>query len=465
MTNRVKPSRNGKDAIAQLAHVVSRLEYAVTHGLQYGEDRDLYAVGGYPRTLSWVQFNSLYQRDGIAGQIVDMPAEATWRSPPEISEPDQEEGTRFTREFEKLRDRLGLWGVFERADRMARIGRYSVILMGIRGDTDATMPSPMRRLSGPEDLLYLAPFDEKRATINEWVADGSERHGQPKNYKIDLTGGIKEFTGTSVGTVIVDWTRVIHVAEGLLGDLVFGRPALLRVYNDLHDYQKVATSTGEAYWQRVAGILAARWPEGMIADDDQLKALDEGLKEAYHDLRRTLISNAEIYRVAETEPNPEPAANLYMTRIAAGAGIPKRMLFGSETGERASSEDQKTFLGSISERQKQHAEPHILRPFLDRLIRVNGLPKPGAEGYDVVWPTLFQVPEKEIAEANKLRADAIAALTPMGGDPSVLYEIDAERNIWPIERKADEPSKFDMQPMEPNLDPSAPDQTSPQGGQ
>ena len=72
----------------------------------------------------------------------------------------------------------------------------------------------------------------------------------------------------------------------------------------------------------------------------------------------------------------------------------------------------------------------ILRPFIDKLIEIGGLPKPGREGYEVVWPPLFQESEKEMAEANKLRAEAAKALTPVGGDPAELVEIDAERNVW-----------------------------------
>jgi hypothetical protein len=30
----------------------------------------------------------------------------------------------------------------------------------------------------------------------------------------------------------------------------------------------------------------------------------------------------------------------------------------------------------------------------------------------------------------------------MGGDPTLLYEVDEDRNIWPIPRTADEPSPY-----------------------
>jgi len=156
-----------------------------------------------------------------------------------------------------------------------------------------------------------------------------------------------------------------------------------------------------------------------------------------------------LSRLSESEPNPSDAADLYFTLIAAGSAIPKRLLFGSETGERASSEDAKTYLGMISERQTQHAEPRILRPFVDRMIDIAVLPRP-KNGYEVVWPTLFEESERDQAEANKLRADAAKSLTPMGGDPIELIEIDDERNIWLVPRAAGAASPFEaLEPPQP----------------
>jgi hypothetical protein len=445
-TNGVAVANRGHQIILNQIETLVRQRVAAQHGMQYGEARDIYAVGGYPRALTYTRFRELYDRDPIAAQIVDMVAETTWRATPEISEPDKPDGTQFTDAVATLVDRLGVWSMFERADRLARIGRYSVVLIGT-GATDDLLMRPMRNLSGPDDVLFLAPYSEVHAQIDTWVEDGADpRFGLPETYKIDLASGVTGFMRQRPGTLTVHWSHCLHIAEGLLDDEVYGRPALLRIYNDLHDLQKISTSTAEAFWQRVAGILQAvidTKREQSTITPEELAELDESLKELYHDLRRTFYGQGiELKRLAESEPNPEAAADLYMTRIAAGSGIPKRMLFGSETGERSSTEDQKSYLGGIAERQKNHAEPSMLRPFLDRLIERRGLPRPGAEGYDVVWPTLFQVPELEVAEANKARAEAIAKLVPMGGDPTLLYEIDEERNIWPIPRTADEPSPY-----------------------
>lgn len=452
---------NGARAIppeqfAVLSELLSRDAFARQHGLTYGGDRDIYAVAGYPRELKFANYAALYERDPIAGRIIDMIPETTWRLPPEVSEPEQEDGTEFTRQWAELVDRLGLWRRFGQVDRLSRIGRYAVLMIGVRGEDDRELAQAMPQLSGPDDVLYVSTYAEKYARVESWVIDPRDpRYGLPNTYTIDLASGVSTFR-PATQTVVVHHSRVLHIADGLLLDDVFGRPVLQRLYNDMLDLQKVTASTAEAFWQRVAGILTAKIDPEAHVTDEQLEALDDHLKELYHELRKTFYGQGiELGRMGETEPNPKDAADLYMTRIAAGAGIPKRLLFGSETGERASTEDQKTFLGSIAERQQQHAEPVLLRAFVDRLVKQGALPRPGAAGYEVVWPALFEESEATIAEANLKRAQTAAELTPMGGDPTVLVEIDEERNVWLIPRTPDDPSPFDE--LEPPDEPPEPD--------
>ena len=471
-TSAVATQEAAVNQIAVFTETVSRALFAARHGLQYGGERDIYTVGGYPRALTFADYVDLYDRDPIAGQIVDMPAEGTWRVPPEVNEKEATGDTKFSTRFAELADRLSLWNVFERADRMARIGQYSVILIGTAGGSDQTLTQPMPRTPDPASILFLKPFNENLAKVKTWVTDGSsDRFGFPETYDLDLSSNVSGFQpNTGLGNREVHASRVIHVAEGLLNNDVFGRPALQRVFNALHDLQKIETSTAEAFWQRVAGILTAKMAvEKDVAplDENELKALDTALQELYHDLRRTFYGRGiELSRLAETEPDPSAAADLYFTLIAAGSAIPKRLLFGSETGERASSEDAKTYLGMISERQAQHAEPRILRPFIDRLIDIGTLPRP-KDGYKVVWPTLFEESERDQAEANKLRADAAKSLTPVGGDPVELIEIDDERNIWLKPRSPNDASPFEAPepaplPQGPDGTPEPPAATDPQ---
>jgi len=442
--------------LSDVRETVLRQRFAQSHGIQYGGKRDLYAVGGYPKALEFTHFEDLYERDPIAGQIVDMVAETTWRNAPVIEIEDRPGGTAFTEAATELAKRLRLWSRMERLDKQARLGRYGVLLVGTAGTTDELFREPIRPVRGSDDILFVQPFSERWAKIDTWVEDPTDpRYGMPETYRIDLSSGVDGFRGGSFGSQIVHHSHCIHVAEGLDSDEVYGRPALKRIYNDMMDLQKISTSTAEAFWQQVIGPLIMKIDPGTdakpnVVDDEELPKLLEALEEMHHDLRRVMVTQGgDVDRLASPTPDPSEAAELYMTKIAAGAGVPKRMLFGSETGERASTEDQKTYLGSISERQTSHAEPEILRPFLDLMIEIRALPVPGQAGYIVNWPELFQVPEAEVAEANLSRARTANELTPMGGDPMELIEIDKDRNVWLIPRDAEKASPFELPEVPP----------------
>ncbi|KKL26897.1 hypothetical protein LCGC14_2390630, partial [marine sediment metagenome] len=146
---------------------------------------------------------------------------------------------------------------------------------------------------------------------------------------------------------------------------------------------------------------------------------------------------------AGAPPDPSEALPMYQALIAVATGIPSRVFFGSEQGELASSQDERAYFGMINERQEHHAEPNILRAFIDRLIEAGALSAPANKEYTIVWPALFELTDKEIAEANKARAETAKALTPMGGSPLDLVEIDRERNVWLAPRVAQQVTVVD----------------------
>ena len=412
--------------------MTGRQEITRRAGVGYKGERDIYTVAGYtqPGKEDFELFWGLYERNEIAGRIIDMPPKTTWKTPPELVEPDREsdEPTPFMEEVLALADRLRLWNRLERGDRLARIGRYGVILIGVPGD-DKDLVNEMTALRGPEDILYLSAYHEKEARISTFVTDpGNSRFGLPLLYDIEISNGE---AGKGKQTLKVHWSRVIHIAEDVLGDDTYGRPILKRLLNRLFDLDKVTASTAEAFWQLATRILVGSVDSDSDMDDTKFKELGDNLQEVVHDLRRQFLGQGvDLKWLESTPPEPGGAADLYMMLVAAGAGIPKRVLFGTETGERASEQDERQWLGTINERQEQHAEPNILRAFLDRMIQYKGLTAPGKDGYDIIWPTLFEETESAKAEANVKRSEAAKNLTPIGGNPLDFVEIDENRDVW-----------------------------------
>jgi len=452
-------TQNEKLAIVTqaLSGLMGRMRMLGRAGLQYGGKRDVYQVAGYVDrgADTFDHYWGLYERGDIAGRIVDMPAQTTWRTPPLISEEGHEKGTPFTEAVEELADRLRLWRYFERVDRLAGIGRYAILVLGVRGAEDFTLKTPLTTLTRPEDLIWLSVYSEKNATISTWTTNtGDPRFGLPELYQVQLSTGVSNFARS---TLPIHQSRIIHVAEDLLEDEVYGRPRLQRALNRLFDLDKITASVGESFWQAATRILQAKVDPSATITDTQLDELDEKLQEMVHDLRRQFTGQGtELGWLPVDVPPPKDIADLYFALIAAATGIPRRILFGNEVGELASSTDQATYFGMINERQEHFAEPQILRAFLDRLIKVGILPAPTTGKYEVEWPSLFELTDQEQAEANLKRAQTAQALTAVGADPLALVEIDEDRNVWLVPREAPKEERPLLELPDPNAPPPVP---------
>lgn len=443
-----------------LTLAMGRSEFARKAGLQYSGDRDLFTVAGYvpEGEEKFEHYWSLYQRNPIARRIVSMAPKTTWRNPPVLVEDgaDPEEGTELSRALSDVADRTALWRKCDQVDRLSRIGRYGVLLIGVPGE-DMALKEEMPRLTGPDDVLYLQAYHEKDAKIEEWERDTQNpRFGLPRLYKIRLAesgGGWTETKAT------VHWSRVIHVCEDPLGGDVYGQPVLKPLLNTCYDLEKITACTAESYWQQATRILSARIGPDATMTDAELEDLQDVLEEAaYHDLRRMVMTRGVDLGWLDSEPpDPSSVADLYLMLMAAGSGIPRRILFGTETGERASQQDERQWFGYISERQEHQAEPGILRPFADRLIEYGGLPRARADNYTLQWDPLYEENAAEIAGANKTRAEAAKALTPIGGDPTELVEVDEDRNVWLRPTEGEQRPTIPPTPDETDLDEGLPE--------
>ena len=117
-----------------LAQLLDRALLSAKLGQQFGGSRDTYSVLGYKKTLTFSDFYQRYRRQNIARRIVTAPPAATWRHTPTLKEdenPDQD--TAFEAAWKSLERRLRVTAALEQVDRLAGIGRYGVLLIGVRG--------------------------------------------------------------------------------------------------------------------------------------------------------------------------------------------------------------------------------------------------------------------------------------------------------------------------------------------
>jgi hypothetical protein len=386
--------------------LISRLRWARAAGLSFDGARDLYQVLGYPRYLTVDDYRARYERGGIAGRIVDVFPNATWRNNPvnvaEKGNDDDDTVTAFEQAWLNIDNRLQVQAKLLRTDKLAGQGNYAVLLIGVVGDSDLTTELPRGR--GPQDVIYLKPFSGgggptagqtpqaraivlgANASIESYEADvTSPRFGLPLTYTLKQTT-----TNSPAFQRPVHWSRVLHVAENVLEDDVFGQPTLERVWNLLDDLDKVTGGGAEAFWLRANQGLHLDVDKDMALADvkDTLEKLKEQSEAYKHQQTRWLRTRGvSVETLGSDVANFSNPADAVMTQIAGAKGIPKRILTGSEMGELASSQDRDNWRDQVTGRQTGYAGPYIVRPLIDRLVEYGYLPVPkaGADAYDVTW--------------------------------------------------------------------------------
>lgn len=406
---RAREAKLNELRIAQeMSTLLSRSMLARRAGQHFDGDRDLYKTMGYIRTLTAEDYLSQYLRGDIAGRIIDAYPDATWREPPVVSAAD-EDGGKFADAVHELDERIGLWSRLARADRLANIGHYGVILCGFDGGDP--LWSPLR--GNDRRLIYLKPHSEVTAEISKWDNDpSSPRYGKPEMYNITIgsgrTSGVSGIT-TGVSTIVrVHWTRVIHIAEKPLDDDSIGLPRLERVFNRLMDVDKLLGSSAEIFWNNAAGLWALKADPELEWDPEDKKELEEQLQEMSHGLRRWLrLRGIEPENIAAPIADPRNFVEGLLDVIAGATGIPKRILVGSERGELSSEQDENNWAGRVNERRATHAIPNIVRPLLDMLILRGALPKPAGGRYNVEWEGSDSLGEETRARIADIRASAL----------------------------------------------------------
>lgn len=399
-----KPTSNAETLKNLSSLLVSRAELTAKLGRQYGGDRKLYEALGYKESLEYSDYWTQYERQDIAKAIIDRPVKATWQGGVALIESDDDEDTALEKAFSDLYDEKSLSSIFTRLDKLTGIGHYGVLLLGlsdVKTKDDYKNPVTENKL----ELKYLKPLSENSAKILKWEENpADERFGKPLTYDITLTSP----NGTATSQLQVHWSRVIHIADGLLESETIGMPRLKAVFNRLWDLEKIVGGSAEMFWRGARGGFQAILDKDYSMGAEAKAALQNEIDEYEHNLRRILnMEGAKLEALAQQVSDPQSHVDVQFQMLSAVTGIPKRIFTGSERGELASSQDDKTWKELILARREEFADPIIVRQFVDRMILFGVLP-PAKDKYSVEWSDLFSQSEKEKAEVGKILADSLA---------------------------------------------------------
>lgn len=442
------------------SELVRRYDLMSRGGKTFNGKRDMYEALGYKRNLFIEDYWERYLRGGLAKRAVDILPKATWRGGVYVFEKDDPNTeTKFETEFDAMAERLSLWSYFERADRLSGVGEFSGLLIGAPGELETPLP----RMSSTVEITMLKVYKQQDLDILErdYETDThNPRYGMPNFYTI---GGPRR----KIGNKRVHWTRVIHIAQDILDDDIYGTPRLEAVWNLLDDLDKVTGGGAEAFWIRANNITQFDVDKDlqMKKDDESTKDLQEQVDELQHNIRRVIRTRGVEMNTMETKTADFKAnAEAILQQICGTLEIPLRIFVGSERGEMASTQDRFNFSERIADRRSQYAMPQIVRPFVQRLVDAGALPKPSS--FDVWWPEVKSLDPTERAKIavdySTLNKDANAIIVTtqeiretISKEPLTEEMIQDELDLRQGEREVKKDMMPEFTPVDPEADPTA----------
>lgn len=455
------PTKLSEHPVAALRALVSdltaRASLAGVAGLTFGGKRDLYQALGYSRTITYKEYRDRYARGDISARIVDAYPKATWAGGAELVEDeDPDIDTAFEEDFSSLSERLQLWTVLQRADTLAGLGAFAVVVIGAKGKTEEELP----RMSSPDDILYLAPYGPEEVSVDTWVDDTQDpRYGLPSFYSIRrVTREQTQGRNQTTKSFRVHWTRAVHVADGMLDDRVNGTPRLEKIWNRLDDLDKVIGGGSEAFWQRVHRGTVFNVDKDVKVEQAQIDKLKQEAEELLHGFRRTIAARGfEVQELGGDVSNFNQQVLAILSVISGATGIPQRILLGSERGELASTQDKENWNERVAARRGEYGTP-LVRSFADRMIDFGAVAEPTE--YNVRWPEIAALTEVEQASV----ATAWAGLNTRAQGAVVLPEEIRDRILGLDKLTPEQLAEFDAQHQPvANPDGSVPGKVGPDG--
>ncbi|QRG24114.1 anti-CBASS protein Acb1 family protein [Halorubrum coriense] len=406
---------------------------------QFGENIDAEGVNDYYDVFDWdpnptaTDYYAMALRNPYAYAVTFLPSMTSWRDPPRIVD-DAEAGeneTAFESDVDDLLRDHDLWSYASRADMLAGIGTFGVLVLEFDdveqddvGDGDPKEGFGAE-VNGATGLQGLRPYSRESIEEVKLGGPGSGRWGEPIRYELDLSDENDEEFAIDEGgpdSMWVHHSRVIHIhSDQLLDDEVRGIPRQQPVYNNLVDIEKTLGSAGElAYRASAWGININIAPEFDVEDNGE--KMREHLARWQSGLENVLRTHGadDVKSLGGEDIDPQPVIDPNVEAISAQTGIPQSVLKGNETGERATTQDLKEWYGKIQERREQFVTPTIVRELIDRLIEYSVVSPPsnGAGSYSVEWTPLHELSQKDQAEIQHTRAQALKKWT--GGMPEAM---------------------------------------------
>lgn len=405
---------------------------AGSFGVSPDGKRNYNELFGYGENLDYSDYKAMYLRGGFAKTVVDKLPKACWRDMPELKVGDN----LVLVEDLKILKKFKFFKALENADILNRIGRYSVLLIGIPDGLELHLPVGSAKKGAFKDMYFRA-YSEDGITITKVDNDpASPRYQLPELYTLQTINTDATIAQQST-SIVVHHSRIVHFAEGSLESSIEGRSCLEAPYNALIDKDKIRGASAESYYRNSRQKLALETNDGakMSTDPAVLTALKDNVKQFQNGFEDTLrLSNMKANMLQPQIASPREAFDIAAEDVAGTTGIPIRILTTKAGGSVTGSEDKATWNGLVIDRQDQECTCSLLDA-LQIIADAGIIDLP--ENVDVIWPVQSALSEKESAEAASKKASAFKAvaegLSTLKGDEILAESVFKEIGLDGIE--------------------------------
>lgn len=381
-------------------------------GFSFNVKHNHYKDFGYPENLTFYDFYYMYERNGYAFAAVNKTAMKTWQDNPWLLEKERDgsqgkksKETTLEKEVRKRFEALRLWQSLAEADRRGMVGEYAGVILRLADNLPFDMP--VSTVSGGLDgLVEVIPAWQGQLTVGQWGTDQNQpdTYGQPIMY---------QFNEAAVGQKQQPRQFNVHPDRVLIWSrdgTVNCMSALKPGYNDLLDIEKVSGAGGEGFWKNAKSA-----PALMIDKDADIKKMATAMGVGVDEVRdlidqqvgdynkgfdnSLLLQGVEAKTLNVTLPSPEFFADIPKKKFAASFSIPMKILDGSQSGERASTEDGSEWDQTNNARRVNIVKPLIMA-LVQRLVKYRILAE---KDWFIDWTDLTEASmDEKIARAGKM---------------------------------------------------------------
>ncbi|GAB1837137.1 DUF1073 domain-containing protein [Achromobacter xylosoxidans] len=351
---------------------------------------------GFPECIGFDDFYALYRRGGIAHGAIGKIISACWKTNPWVIEGDDQDNARDETPWERGNKQVftpKFWRSVAEADKRRLVGRYSGLLLQVRDS--GRWDEPIKRKGSM--LVKMIPTwagSLKPAGFNTNAQD--EGYGQVTKWQYTEHG----MNGNAGRQVDIHPDRVFILGDASCDAIGFLEPA----YNAFVSLEKVEGGSGESFLKNASRQLSVNYDKEVDlssiaqAYGVSLEQLQARFNEAAREVNRgndalLVTQGAAVSPLVTAVADPAPTYNVNLQTAGAALDIPTKILVGMQTGERASSEDQKYFNARCQSRRADLGmEIHDLVEHLTRIGVINSTSE-----YAVMWDDLT-----EATQADKL---------------------------------------------------------------